>query len=683
MKQFYLLVQLVLLTFVSLAQDEDPACLPPSKKGAKWLETAKKSKEPKEIVDAYRSAIESDPENAMVHFAFGQYFFNAADTYYNQGNVSSGNRSFQSAETLFLKALELCPDYHSDCYFNLGVINYQQNEVDEGQKWVQKFIDFKSDDNSKYADDYDRKLNDARAVLQQGKKEVAAQKIELESVPFNPSMVKNVSTGKDEYFPMISPDNELIFYTRKMDRTNLGDMRTTLVEEFTFSQRKDMFTDFNSGEPLAPPFNDGSFTNYGSASVSVDNKEMIICACKRELVRGQDYLNCDLYSTSYKRSGKGGNDFSWTPLVNLGPSINTQDGWEAQPSLSPDGNTLYFTASRPTTKDNDIFIAKRKEDGSWDKAVPFVEINTAGKDKSPFLHQDNETFYFVSSTNDKRQGAGGLDIFYIRKQADGSWSAPKNIGTPINTAEDEIGLFVSTDGKVAFYSSKVGGNWNIYSFELYEGARPKSVAIIKGELRDEKGLAMQDASIEIGYANSTETTKINVNSDDGKYAAVIKMDEQQDVMVTVKKEGHAFDAKLITKETFEKADPVIRNTDLAVKKLKVGEAYTINDILYATNSAALTDRSRFILRGFANFLKENPSIEVGIHGHTDDVGEDALNLKLSDDRAKGVREYLVSLGIQASRLTAKGFGETKPKLPNTSEFNRSKNRRTEFVIEKL
>ena len=682
MKHLYALMAIFIASSMSYSQD-DLSCGEPNKKAAKSLESAKKLKIPKEIVEVYRSALDADPENARVNFEFANYFFAAADEYYNQGNMAAGNRAFQSAETLYAKTLELCPDFHADCFFNLGVINFQQNEVEEGKKWVQAFVEFQSDDNSKFPDDYDKKIKDAKSVLNQSEKKVDPGKIDLQSVPFDPTIVRNVSTARDEYFPMISPDNELIFYTRKMDRTSLGDMKTTLVEEFTFSQRKDMFTDFALGEPLAPPFNDGTFSNYGSATVSVDNKEMIICACKKEDVRGQDYLNCDLYSTTYKRSGKGGNDFSWTPLVNLGANINTPDGWEAQPSLSPDGNTLYFTAARPTTKDNDVFVAKRKEDGSWDKAVPFVEINTAGKDKSPFLHQDNETFYFVSSSTEKRKGAGGLDIFYIRKKPDGSWTEPKNIGVPINSPEDEIGLFVSTDGKVAFYSSKVGGNWNIYSFELYEDARPKPVALIKGELKNEKGEAMQDASVEIGYANSSETTKIKVNSDDGKYAAIIKMDEKQDVMVTVKKEGHAFDAKIITKETFEKADPVIRNTDLAVKKLKVGEAYTINDILYATNSAELTDRSRFILRGFAQFLKENPTIKVGIHGHTDDVGEDASNLTLSDDRAKGVRQYLISQGIASNRLTAKGFGETKPKFPNTLDANRAKNRRTEFVIEQL
>ena len=154
-------------------------------------------------------------------------------------------------------------------------------------------------------------------------------------------------------------------------------------------------------------------------------------------------------------------------------------------------------------------------------------------------------------------------------------------------------------------------------------------------------------------------------------------------MVTVKKEGSAFDSKLITKETFETNAVTIRNNDLTVKELKVGEAYTINDILYATNSAALSDRSKFILKGFARFLKENPTIKVNIQGHTDDVGDDAKNMALSENRAKDVRAYLISQGVDAGRLTAKGLGETLPKVENDSEANRAMNRRTDFVIEKL
>jgi outer membrane protein OmpA-like peptidoglycan-associated protein/tetratricopeptide (TPR) repeat protein len=666
---------------VSNAQDDiDASCLPPNKKALKLIEAAKNTEDSKKAIESYREALMLEPENAMVNYEYAIYMYDIGLRYFESPtHTARANQCFAKCEELLMKTLEYCEDYNANCSYYLGEINYRQEDDIEAIKWFKSFKNFKSGDVSKYSEDYDSKLKLANEVLG----EMEAQQAVLDSsVPFEPKLVVNVSSQFDEYFPMISPDNELIFYTRKSDKSTYGDLASKMKEEFTFSQRKDFMSSFNYGEPLKFPFNDGTFTNYGSATLSVDNKEMIICACKEEIVRETKYNNCDLYMTTYQRSGQGGNDFNWTPLVNLGPGINTKDGWESQPTLSADGNTLYFTANRASTRDNDIFVAKRNDDGTWAPAVPFDAINTAGKDKSPFLHQDSETLYFVSSSSDKRKGLGGLDIFYIRKE-NGSWTEPKNIGYPINTIEDEIGLFVSIDGKEAYYSSRSGSNWNIYSFELYEEARPKPVAMIKGELKDDKGNPVSEATIEIEYENSTEVSKVKVNGDDGKYAAIVKLDQEQDVMVTVKKEGHAFDSKLIEKENLNSTDPIIRNNDLAVKELKIGEAYTINDILYATNSADLTDDSKFILRSFARFLRENPSIQVGIQGHTDDMGDENKNLVLSQNRAKGVMNYLVEQGIDANRLNSKGFGESKPKLPNTSDENRAKNRRTDFVIEKL
>lgn len=682
MKQFYISI-LLSFPFVLIAQNEDESCLPPNKKAIKLIETASKAQDAKTAVDSYLAAIDAAPDNATVYYEYAMYAYESGLKYYEkQPNPAMGDKSFAKSEEMFQKALEYCPDFHSNCTYYLGVINYTQKDMDNAIRWFNEFKKFKHEDVNRYSNDHDKRLKDVNEVLSSLESE---QELMTNQVPFSPVLVKNVSSKNDEYFPMISPDNELMFYTRKRSQANLGDemyKNALTVEEFTFSQRPDLNALFNNGEPLKKPFNDGRFTNYGSATLSVDNKEMIICACKKEIVYNKDYLNCDLYSTKYERSGDGGNDFMWTELQNLGPNINTKDGWEAQPSLSADGNTLFYTAARPTTRDNDIFVAKRNADGSWGAARPFDEINTAGKDKSPFLHQDSETLYFVSSSTDERKGVGGLDIFYIREE-NGQWSKPINIGYPINSADDELGLFVSTDGKLAYFSSRVGGDWNIYSFELYEKARPKAVAILKGELKDEEGEPVKDATIEIAYAGSDAVTQVKVNGDDGKYAAVVKVDKPQDVMVTVKKEGHAFDSKLIAKEEFKPDQVVVKGKDLDVKELKVGEAYTINDILYATNSSILNDKSKFILKGFARFLKENPTITVSIQGHTDDVGDDAKNLLLSEDRANGVKAYLISLGVKADRLNAKGYGETMPKVANDSESNRAKNRRTDFVIEKL
>lgn len=659
------------------AQEEDPSCLPPSKKAQKYIDAGNNSNDPQTASENYQKAVDEAPDNAACYFAFGKYAYDLGMKYFETlPNPTQGERAFQKAEVMFEKAAEYCNDYHSDVYYLLGVINYSQSEMDKATYWFEKFVAFKHDDPSRYGETYAKQLSDVKEVLTQFKDEKELLSTE---VPFSPAIVPNVSSTQwDEYFPMISPDNELMFFTRRIDRKNLGDMVSNWKEEFTYAKRNGDTQPFNAGDPFPKPFNDGSFESYGAASMSVDNKEMILCACKKTEVKGQPYKNCDLYSTTFVRDPAAKSGYSWAPLVNLGPKINTPDGWEGQPSLSADGNTLFYTAMRPTTRDNDIFIVKRNPDGTWGAAESFDIINTDGKDKSPFLHQDSETLYFVSTSTDTRKGVGGLDIFYMREE-NGEWSKPKNIGYPINSKEDELGIFVSTDGKLAYFSSQQAGNWNIYGFELYEEARPKAVAILKGELKDAEGNPVSGATIEVAYANSDKTEQVKVNGDDGKYAVVVKTETPQDIMVTVKKEGAAFDSKLIAKEDLVKKEERVNN-DLAVKELKVGEAYTINDILYDYNSAELKERSKFILREFARYLKENEAIQITIQGHTDSDGDDAKNLDLSDRRAKGVRDYLISLGVDESRLDAKGFGETQPKVANDTAENKAKNRRTDFVI---
>lgn len=678
-KLYPLFILIFLIPSVLFSQEEDEACLPPGKKTLKLIEKAQKSAPP-EASALFREAMDNEPDNAMAYYQFAMYAYEQGlDIYEKDPDPKRGDSYMKVAEKLFLQTLDRCSDYHSNCYYYLGVINYSFSKDKEALEYFEKFQAFEHDEISRYSEDHEKRLKDIAEVTAKFKEE---QSFLSEEVPFSPNKVKNVSTTQDEYFPMISPDNELIFYTRRVDRTAKGDIVSTIREEFTWSKRKDSHFPFDGGKPLNAPFNDGYFDSYGAATLSVDNKEMIICACRDENVRSQTYRNCDLYVTYYERTGEGGNDYVWSELKNLGNGINTNDGWEGQPTMSADGKTLFFATIRPTTENDDIFYSKRLPDGTWGPAQPFTEINTPGKDKSPFFHQDSETFYFVSSVSDKRKGLGGTDIFYMRKQEDGSWSKPKNIGYPINTDDDEIGLFVSIDGKDAFFSSRQKGVWDIYSFELYEEARPKAVIVVKGELNNKENTPIEDVEIEIAYSNSDKVDKIKVNGNDGKYAAIVKAEDQEDVMINVKKEGHAFDSQIITKEEIAKGE-TIRSKNMEVKKITVGEPYTINDILYGTASEELSERAKFILKQFARFLKENEEFTILIQGHTDNEGVPANNLSLSERRAQGVRDFLIQNGIDKSRLTAKGYGQTLPKFPNTNTENKRKNRRTDFVIQKM
>ena len=661
--------------------DEDENCTKPNKKAIKIIEKGLKNTDYNKRLATIGEAIKIQPENASLYNVY-------ANEIYKEGNrlikseftPDRGLKTLKTSRQAYIKVLKCCPTFSAETLNRIINISIQNNEIEIALEWMLKYI--ASENNFISTDpNYEQNKTEYEALIREIEEEKAFYD---NQVSFNPKLVKNVSSGNDEYFPMISPDNELIFYTRKLDKRTLGDIKGKIVEEFTFSSRLSAFSDFTNGEAFKPPFNDNSFTNYGAATMSVDNKEMVICACKEENPYGKPYLNCDLYSTTYKRSGAGGNDFSWTPLENLGNSINTVDGWEGQPCLSADGSTLYFTTSRAASQDNDIFISERDENGNWKKAVPFVEANTTGKDKSPFFHQDGETFYFVSSSTKDRKGYGGLDIFYMRRE-DGKWTKPTNIGSPINTEGDEIGLFVSTDGKQAYFSARNQSDWNIYSFELYEDARPKEVVILKGELKDENGKPVSDAQIEINYTESGETEKIKVNGDDGKYAAVVKVDKskKQDILVTVDKKGYSFESQIINKENLSAEKISVKAEPLKIEKLKVGSNFEIENLLFDSGSSEILEKSIFILNGFTRYLQQNPTIKIEIQGHTDDLGDDATNTKLSEDRCKAVYDYLLIKGVDKSNLSFIGFGETKPKFPNNSNENRAKNRRTEVKIKQF
>jgi outer membrane protein OmpA-like peptidoglycan-associated protein len=660
------------------SQENDP-CITSDKKLIKLLASAMAEDNFDDKTSKFAQAIQKYPDNAETYFLYARLCEQEGARQMKDVKTQNQGEALQKKSLYFYQAtIKKCPNFHADCYYTIGTTLLSNGDVKNALPFLKKFVEFPDDNYSILPQDFLQKKAELKAIIE----DIEFEKtLKDNPVPFSPAKVMNVSSSQDEYFPMISPDNDLIFFTRKVDKTNLGNIANLIEEEFTLASRlnegKNVFT---FGEGLPEPFNNGTFYNYGTATLSVDNKEMIICACKKEVVYGRDYLNCDLYTTKFKRSGKGGNDFEWTPLLNMGPNINTKDGWEAQPSLSADGKMLFFTSFRKGSRDNDIYLSERQADGTWSVAKPFEIINTAGKDKSPFFHQDGETLYFVSSSTNSRKGMGGLDIFYIRKENNG-WTKPENIGYPINSEQDELGLFVSTNGKVAYFSSDKDGDWNIYAFDLYEKARPQEVVILKGTLTNDSGKPISDAKIEVSYNETGETQTFDVNGDDGKYAAVVKVSNTQDVTISVNKDGLAYNAKVIEKEVIEnRTSSSIQTGNIKTDSIKPGKAYELDEIYFATDSWELNKRSTLLLNGFSNYLKKNTNLKISVNGHTDDVGDDEQNRILSQKRANAVKAYLVEKGVNSEQIEAIGFGETKPRVPNTNDANRAKNRRTEFVI---
>jgi outer membrane protein OmpA-like peptidoglycan-associated protein len=582
-----------------------------------------------------------------------------AHALYLLGEIALRERNLLKAEASWTKCLEVCPDYKADLFFFLGIIYLENGKKQQAEELLSKFLA-----NPERERGYDK---DAKAAL----KEIRLKdELMNNPVPFDPKPVRQISTSADEYLAIISPDEELCFFTRRQRKKDkyAGPAGTTrMVEEFTLATKAGSV--FTKGEALESPFNENF--NEGGASITADNKELFFTVCQ---VDGDGYQNCDIY-TCKKEYGY------WGDIKPMNDEVNKPKSWESQPTVSANGDALYFASNREGGQGGlDIWKITRLPNGDWTSPINLGPvINTSKNEKSPFIHSDSQTLYFAS---DGHPTLGGYDI-YLSKQNDetNEWNTPRNIGYPINTAADEIGLFVSLDGSKAYFNSnklRGAGGWDLYEFALYESARPERVALLKGVLLDENQEVVRDARLEAKNLKTKEITQIKVDELTGEFATVVKLKERENIILKVNKEGSAFNSKFIDANDDEMNGVV--NAKLEVKPLEVGKAYRLNDINFATNSYELNENARQIIDEFLLFLEDNPQVKIDIQGHTDDVGNDEDNLILSKNRARVVYAYLVERGIAASRMTHHGYGENQPIATNKTEEGRAKNRRTVFVI---
>jgi outer membrane protein OmpA-like peptidoglycan-associated protein len=437
------------------------------------------------------------------------------------------------------------------------------------------------------------------------------------------------------------------------------------VEEFSKAERTTS-GDFTVGAPMPSPFNMNY--NEGGPSITADNTELYFTVCQD--LNG--YKNCDIYYSEVDAYGY------WSTPRSVGDHINLRDAWESQASVSANGDRLYFVSNREGGFGGlDLYYCDRQEDGSWSDPQNIGNtINTGENEKSPFIHSDSRTLYF---TSDGHQGLGGFDIFYARMLNDTAWEEPKNIGYPINTENDDLGLVVSLDGRTAFFASNEitsGSGWDIFSFDMPEFARPEEVILVSGSLKENPEDELKTVSLQIKNVKTREITQVKVDQETGNYARVVQSRPDEDLIVAVNKKGLAFSSNYIRPAS---SGQVVKTRVEAVE-LEVGREYKLNDIKFGTNSYTLDEVARNVIEEFILYLKDNPGLKADIQGHTDNVGDDQDNLVLSRNRAKTVYDYVVSKGISPSRLSHHGYGENRPLADNSTEEGRARNRRTVFVI---
>jgi outer membrane protein OmpA-like peptidoglycan-associated protein len=485
-------------------------------------------------------------------------------------------------------------------------------------------------------------------------------------VPFNPvSVGSGINTNDDEYWPSITADGQTLMFTRQPNISNNPDFKGVVQEDFYISYFVNNVWQkaFNAGAPL------NTIQNEGAQTLSSDGSYMYFTACNRPDGLG----NCDLYFSAF-------NNGKWSEPYNLGAPVNTNH-WESTPSISADGKTLFFSSSRPGGYGGkDIWLTRLNDKNKWTEPVNLGSvINTEGDEMSPFIHFDGKTLYFAS---DGRVGMGGFDLFVSRMKDDSTWTEPQNLGYPINTFNDEMGLIIESGGQKAYYSSvrdKSRGK-DIFSFNLYEAVRPNPVSYIKGKVYDKMTGRLLKAEYELINLSTGKIIIKNVTDDTGNF--LVCLPSGYNYGINVSKPGYLFYSENFMLEGIHTASkPYIKK--IVLNPAIVGEKMQLSNVFYEIDSWQLKKESITELDNLVSLLSENSNLVMEIGGYTDSTGSEQYNMALSEKRALSVVNYLIKRGISSDRLKYKGYGNTSPLGDNVTSEGRKLNRRTEAKIVEL
>lgn len=470
-------------------------------------------------------------------------------------------------------------------------------------------------------------------------------------VPQN--MGADINTSESEYCPSLTIDGKQLVFTRRLNGAN---------EDF-FNSKKNI-DQWGKATPIEGNVN--SNQNEGAQNISQDGQWLVFTGCNRP----EGFGSCDIYISYLEKNG-------WSEPTNLGGWVNS-DQWESQPCLSPDKTKLYFASRRHGGfGGSDIYVSHLQPNGKWSECENLGEgINTSGDEQSPFIHADNQTLYFTSNY---WPGYGDDDLFYTRKGPMGDWSKPINLGYPINTINREGTLFISADGKTAYYASDrsdTKGEMDIYSFELRQDIRPYKTGWVKGRVFDKKTTQGLPSSVELTDIATRQTLSKVQTDEQGNFLVTLPVGK--DYVFNVNRKGYLFYSDHFLLSTgFTDS---VSQKNIALQPVEVNAAIALNNIFFDVNKFDIKAESQIELDKIVQLLNDNATVKIQISGHTDNVGKPAENLTLSNNRAKTVVSYLINKRISPQRLSYKGFGETQPVADNNTEEGRARNRRTEMKV---
>ncbi|MCF8361202.1 MAG: OmpA family protein [Prolixibacteraceae bacterium] len=470
----------------------------------------------------------------------------------------------------------------------------------------------------------------------------------------------SINTSTDEYWPFPSADDSTLYFTRIV-QSDAG----YPIERLYYADRYSI--GWQNAHRLA--IGDRTEVNEGTMSMTANGNLIFFTACGRPDGMG----SCDIYYL-LKTSGK------WIGPINAGPKVNT-GGWDAQPSVSADGRFLFLSSNREGGfGKQDIWMCPIGDINN--NTIEFCEVvnlgkgvNTPESDFSPFIHADNRTLYFASSGH---YGMGGSDLFISRFQ-DKEWGNAKNLGYPVNSIKDDDGLVVSPTAHLAVFSSNRQESLNqskdLYFMKLPADFMPHQMGYLKGYVYNKKNNKKIFAEVELSMLGDNEKQIVESDKDEG-YLTVVEAGRTYALNVSMR--GYLFYSRHFDYDTPESfTDATIEN--IFLEPIQKNAKVILNNIFFEFDSYELKNESETELKKVIDFMKENPTVEIEISGHTDTIGSEDYNLQLSKKRAGEIADFL-SQYIDLSRIKAVGYGSSMPISSNETEQGRQKNRRSELRV---
>lgn len=647
MKKLIVITTILLLNLVCRAQLPPGVYTSTNKKAIAAFESAMKYYQANNDEKAREEALKAIEKDA-----------NFAEPHLLIAEIYQSKKQTQEAINEYVKAITINPGYNLSNFYNIAMLEISIGKYEDAKKDFERFLK-KPNINPDSKETAERNLDNCNFAIEAMK----------HPVPFNPkNMGEAINSNLDEYFPAITADDQTFIYTR-----NNRNEQVALQEDFLVSKK------VNGEWSPAVLIGNGINTsgNEGAPALSADGELLFFVACQDSpdgsYTGGRKgFGSCDIFY-----SQKVGN--AWSKPYNLGPNINTKN-FESQPSFSADGKTLYFVSNRAGGFGGaDIYFSTLREDGSWGVPVNIGnKINTPGKEESVFIHPDGKTLYFSSNGH---VGMGGLDIYMSRKDEKGNWGAPVNLGYPINTFVDDNSLLINGNGDIAYFASNRPGGMgglDMYQFELYEAARPSKINYVKGKVFDAKTKVPLGAHFELIDLETSKTMIISdANSGNGEFLVTLPIDKNY--ALNVSQPGYLFYSENFSlKGLSDNSKPY--TLDIPLQPIDTGNVVELKNIFFETAKFDLKPESKAELNKLVSFLVLNKTMRIELSGHTDNVGDKKSNQLLSQNRAKSVYDYLILNGIDAKRLSFKGYGDTRPKVKNDSDSNRALNRRTEFKV---